>query len=440
MPSPLPYIVAALALFPVAASPLPAAQEPPAQAPAEPAAEPEVEEEEDAGPPSLEEVLDAVADVAVEPEPSGSGSTETEPIAEDRSLVPELNVYFPEGELDLRINRLIKKVFAEGQVKYNFVDGDITAFLRYRYYGFARTYQLTVFDEIEFEDLEDFSNDFERVRGILLLTEWPQSFHRRTFLLTELDRISSNKEEFVFDTGKTNLFARVGYQIGTPNDERSNAIVGENRARVEELFTAFRQIGPGDAGVTGALTYGTDVAVGDFDYVKAEISALKRFDLPRGFFLFGRVHGGTFLHKELLDREIDPEGELPETGRYSIPREEFFRLDGRDNLKGLDERRRGTEELHTTWELVFPWFVGKNYKRIGLDWKNWYWVVYAGAGVIGFDRDVFTDTDEIVYDLGVGWESSFQLRDYEFFFSGLVAQAFNAEGGVQLRLSLKSYH
>ena len=44
-----------------------------------------------------------------------------------------LDVYFPEGDLDLRVNRLVNKVFFEGQVKYNFVDGDITAFLRYRY-------------------------------------------------------------------------------------------------------------------------------------------------------------------------------------------------------------------------------------------------------------------------------------------------------------------
>jgi hypothetical protein len=91
-------------------------------------------------------------------------------------------------------------------------------------------------------------------------------------------------------------------------------------------------------------------------------------------------------------------------------------------------------------ELVFPWFVGQDYKKIGLSWENWYWVIYGGAGTIGFDTDIFTETDEFVYDFGLGWESSFSLRDYEFFFSGLVAQAFNAEGGVQLRLSLKSYH
>lgn len=371
-------------------------------------------------------------------EPAPEEAAEEEPAASEQ-LIPELNVYFPEGELDIRINRLVKKVFAEGQVKYNFVDGDISAFLRYRYYGYARAYQLSVFDDVEFEDLEDFSNDFDRVRGILLLTEWPHSFHHRTFLLTELDSITSNREEFVFDTGKTNLFLRFGYQIGTPNDDRSNAIVGENRARVERLFTAFRQIGPGDAGLTGALTWGTDLVLGDFDYAKLEVSGLKRYELPRGAFLFGRLHGGTFLRKP-EEREIDPEGPLPDTGRFLIPREEFFRLDGRDNLKGLDERLRGTEEAHATTELVYPWFVDQAHERIRLVWENWYWVLYGGVGTIGFERDVFTDPDTYVYDVGVGFESSFRLRDYEFFLSGLVAQAFNAEGGVQLRLALKSYH
>lgn len=375
---------------------------------------------------------------ATEAEDPPTAAAAVEPPQGER-LIPELDVYFPEGELDIRLNRLVKKVFAEGQVRYNFVDGDISAFLRYRYYGYARTYQLSVFDEIEFEDIEDFSNDFDRVRGILLLTEWPHSFHHRTFLLTELDRISSNKEEFVFDTGRTNLFLRLGYQIGTPNDERSNAIVGENRARVERLFTAFRQIGPGDAGLTGALTWGTDIAVGDFDYVKLEFSGLKRFELPRGAFLFGRLHGGTFLRKA-EEREIDPGSPLPVTGRFLIPREEFFRLDGRDNLKGLDERLRGTEEVHNTWEVVYPWFVGEDHEYLKLSWENWYWVLYGGVGTIGFDRDVLTEFDDYVADVGVGFEASFRLKDYQFFLGGLVAQAFNAEGDVQLRLSLKSYH
>ena len=71
-----------------------------------------------------------------------------------RPFLPRLDIYFPEGDLDLRVNRLINKVFFEGQVKYNFINGDITAFLRYRYYGYKRTTQFTVFDSIEFDGID----------------------------------------------------------------------------------------------------------------------------------------------------------------------------------------------------------------------------------------------------------------------------------------------
>lgn len=411
---------------------------------AEPAADPTAGEPPA---PTADEVAPPTVPADAPAAPPGPAQPSTEPTApgdqpaqSERSLIPNLNVYFPEGELDLRVNRLVKKVFVEGQVKYNFIDGDISAFMRYRYYGYERAYQFSVFDEVEFDDLEEFSSDFERTRGILLLTEWPHSYHRRTFLLTELDRISSNKDEFIFDTGKTNLFLRLSTQIGTPSDERSNAIVGENRARVERLFTAFRDIGPGDAGLTAALTWGTDLVIGDFDYIKLELSGLKRFELPRGAFVVGRLHGGTFFDKTLLDRDIGEGGRLPETGLYSIPRDEFFRLDGRDNLKGLDLRLRGTEELHNTWEVVYPWFVGESHRALKLNWQNWYWVLYGGAGTIGFDRAVISEIQDYVLDAGVGFEASFKLRDYEFFLSTLVAQAFNAEGDIQLRLALKSYH
>ena len=136
----------------------------------------------------------------------------------EEGFLPRLDVYFPEGDLDLRVSRLVNKVFFEGQVKYNFVNGDIAAFLRYRYYGYNRTTQLTVFDEVEFQDIQEFSNDFDRVRGTLVLVEWPQSYQRRAFLLAELDRISTNKEELaeILRRGETNTFVRLGYQIGTP--------------------------------------------------------------------------------------------------------------------------------------------------------------------------------------------------------------------------------
>lgn len=371
---------------------------------------------------------------------------EEEPAPRRRGLVvPSLDVFFPEGEFDLRLSRLIDKVFFEGQVKYDFVDGDITAFLRYRYYGFARTYQLSVFDAIEFEGVEQFSDQFERVRGVLLLTQWPHDFHHRTFLAVELDDISSNKRDS--DNDKTNTFVRLGYQLGTPDDSRSNAIVGETRAKVQRLFTPYRAIGPGDAGFTGALTWGFDFLGGDFDYLRLELEALKRFELPAETFLIGRLHYGTFLSEgERALPEGDPGGEADgslaadPTRALLIPRNELFRLDGRDNLKGLDREERGTEELHATWEFLFPWFVEESRPFLKLDWRTWYWVLYTGAGTIGTERGVLTDLGSYVADVGVGVQSSFKILGYDIFLSALVAQALESGSGVKARFSLKSYH
>jgi hypothetical protein len=372
--------------------------------------------------------------------PAAPPAGPAQPRSSDEGFLPRLDVYFPEGDLDLRVSRLIHKVFFEGQVKYNFVNGDISAFLRYRYYGYKRTTQFTVFDSIEFQDVQDFSNDFDRVRGTLFLFQWPLSYHRRTFLLTELDRISTNKEELaeILRRGETNTFIRFGYQIGTPEDARSNAIVGETRARTERLFTAYREIGPGGAGFTGAVTWGLPYGVGDFDYAKVEAEALKRVDVSERTFLIGRIHAGTFLYKNDRPPEelpLDPEqGDL-----YTVPLGEYFRLDGRESLKGLDEKLRGTEELHSTVEYFFPWFLNQKHDFLKLEWQSWYWILYAGAGNVGFDRKIYTDLSSYVPDVGLGFESSFQFRKYRFFLSSIVAQALKGEGGVKARFSVKSY-
>jgi hypothetical protein len=372
--------------------------------------------------------------------PAPPADEEPRPKPPEERFLPRLDVYFPEGDLDLRVNRLINKVFFEGQVKYNFIKGDISAFLRYRYYGYQRTTQFTVFDSIEFDDVEDFSSDFDRTRGLLLLMQWPHSFHQRTFLLTELDRISSNKEQIaeILRLGRTNTFVRLGYQLGTPDDERSNAIVGETRARSERLFTAFREIGPGGFGLTGALTSGFDVGIGDFDYLKLETEMLKRFDITERVFVAGRLHGGTFLRKADRDPEDLPEP-IDELDLLAIPRGEFFRLDGRERLKGVSERLRGTDVLYTTWELFFPWFLRENRRFLKLDWQNWYWILYTGAGVVGNESNIYTDFDSYIPDVGVGFESSLRLKKYRFFISGIVAQALKGDGGVEARVSVKSY-
>lgn len=411
-----------------------------AQEPAQPPPVPPVPETapQTAQPPS--------AEAPPAPAPAAGGDEEAEEDGEEQpkppeeGFLPRLDVYFPEGDLDLRVSRLINKVFFEGQVKYNFVDGDISAFLRYRYYGYQRITQFTVFDSIEFQDVQDFSSDFDRVRGTLLLMQWPHSYVRRTFVLLELDRISTNKEvvaEDIIRRGDTNTFVRLGYQIGTPEDERSNAIVGETRARSERLFTAFREIGPGGFGFTGAVTAGFP-GIGDFEYVKVEAETLKRFDLSERTFFVGRLHGGTFLYETRLDPEdLPPDPE--EEDLYDIPRSEYFRLDGRDYLKGVKERRRGIEQVHMTWEYFFPWFLNAEHDFLRLKWQNWYWILYVGAGNVGFDREIYTDFSSFVPDAGVGFESSFKLRKYRFFLSGIVAQALKGDGGVEARISVKSY-
>jgi len=406
---------------------------PPLRAPAPSPPGPAVDEASEDPPPSEPGEVDEAQTAAVEP-PRSEG------------FLPRLDVFFPEGELDLRVNRLINRVFFEGQIKYNFLEGDITAFLRYRYYGFRRTFQLTAFDAVEFDDLEELSDEFSRVRGLLALIQWPHNYHHRTFLLAELDRIISNKDELQFTNNRTNTFVRLGYQIGTPRDGRSNSLVGETRARIERLFTPFREIGPDSAGFTTALTYGFDFGLGDFDYAKLEFEGLKRFQLSRRNFLVGRVHGGTFPVAERCQAgEINTacegreDSEILEANRYSTPRSELFRLDGRENLKGLKDPLRGTEQLHSTLEFFFPWFLDADRNTFGLEWNNWYWILYGGVGTIGFDDDVYTEFDDWVPDVGVGFESSFRLKKYTFFLSGLVAQALNGQGDFEARFSVKSY-
>ncbi len=90
-----------------------------------------------------------------------------------------------------------------------------------------------------------------------------------------------------------------------------------------------------------ALTYGFEYGVGDFDYVKFEFEALKRFDISARTFLIGRMRGGTFPHVG----KTDPEALLPRPDPidfFAVPSSETFRLDGRENLKGLDDSPRGT--------------------------------------------------------------------------------------------------
>ena len=350
--------------------------------------------------------------------------------------LPKIDVYFPEGKLDLSLSRLIKNALFEGQIKYNFVRGDISAFLRYRYYGHQNIYQLGLFDAVEFENVEDFDNDFERVRGLLFLVQRPRNRYSRTFFLAQLERLSSSKEELRFDNNQTHTFLRVGYQLGSPEDARSNAIVGETRARREALFTANRELSPWKGGLTTALTYAFDFTAGDFEYLKFELEGFKRLDVTDRSFVVVRLHGGTFLSKKEAENRPSV---VEDFERFAIPVAELFRLDGRENLKGVSDRLRGTEQVHSTVEYFIPWFEDRNRRFFGLDWQNFYWVLYSGLGTVGYERSVFTDWDSYYPDVGFGLEASFKLKSYKFFLGALVAQAQQGDNDIETQITLRSY-
>jgi hypothetical protein len=361
------------------------------------------------------------------------GASEDEPgEAPFERFLPNFDLIFPEGAVDLKISRLVSKVLFEGQVRYAFVSGDITAFLRYRYYGFGHTTQVEVFDDISFARLESLSTRFDRTRGANVFVEWPRSFSFRAFTLAEVDRISSNRQSILSTNNRTDTFVRVGAQLGTPGDSRTQRIVGDTRAYFPSIFTAVREIGPGQFGFTSALTYGFHP--GSFDYVRLEAQTLKRFDLTGRTFVLGTLHLGTFLYSELTS----PHAFEPQD-RYSIPVAGFFNLGGADNLKGLSNSLVGTQELHTTWELFTPWFLGQHHRVLGLDWQSWYWILYAGAGTLGFTSRAYTNLAAYIPDAGLGFESSVRLWRYRFFLSAILARPLKGTNHVEARLSVRSY-
>jgi hypothetical protein len=347
-------------------------------------------------------------------------------------FLPTLDLIFPEGALDLRVSRLVNKVLFEGQVRYAFVSGDITAFLRYRYYGSNRTTQVEVFDDVSFGRLQSFSNRFDRTRGAHLFLEWPRSYSFRSFALAEVDRISSNRQSFLSTNNSSNTLVRFGAQLGTPGDSRTQGIVGDIRARFPTIFTAVREIGPGQFAFTAALTDG--LPIGSFDYLKLESQALKRFDFTDRTFLIGTVHAGSFLYRQVRHpAAVDPQD------RFAIPLAEFFNIGGADNLKGLSSNAAGTQEVHTTWELFTPWFLGQHRRFLKADWQSWYWILYAGLGSLGFDTKIYTNLSGYIPDTGVGFEASVRVWRYRFFLSGIVARPLKGTNHVTARLSVRSY-
>jgi hypothetical protein len=366
------------------------------------------------------------------PEPTPPPPTEPE----KSGIFPSLNVYLPEGRADIRFLKPIRNSLFENQINYNFVSGDISAFLRYKYYGRSATSTFTFFDSIEFEELERFSNDFSRTRGALYLQRRPVNFYNRLFGLVEFDRLTFSKPVDHPDANRTNIYVKLGYQFGTPSDERSNAVVGEARDRVLYLFTAYREIGPHGHGFSVAATWGLDFLGGDYRYVKTEMEALQAISLPKRNRLVLRIHGGYFPYRKRVRDVFDPILGTP----FSVPRYELFRLNGREELKGYRGTERGPNEAHLTIEHVVPIYTETPRRVLGLDWNSLYAVGYVGSGNVGNDTGIYGRFGDYKVDVGVGFESALSWRRYRAFLGALAAKTVvNGVGGGRVLITLRTY-
>jgi len=362
------------------------------------------------------------------------------PVAANRSdAFPNVNVYLPEGQASIRLRKLIKNVLFESQIDYRFVNGDISTFLRYKYYARSFTYKLSVFDSIGFPDIGSKSTqEFQRTRGGLLLAEFPRDYNRRYFWLLQDDRLTFGDVTNV-DNRKNNIYTKLGWQYGTEFDERLNAIVGESRGRIIPVLTAFRDIGPQKFSVAAAITESARISTGDYRYTKLEAEALRRFDLTSTSFFVTRAHAGSFLTKS----KVAGADALPPTEQYTIPNYELFQLGGREALKsiGSSDAATGIDEFHVTNEYFVPIYRNRDYRTWALHWNTMY-----GIGYLGFGQAAFTITDafkpaDYVVDAGLGTEATLRVRDYDVLFSVVYAHTVHSPDtlrGGKWRFSIRT--
>lgn len=436
----------------------------PAPAPSDPTPDPDVPvitapEREPAPPEALEEPpapapVPRVATQSDPPPPPAALSDAASGAFERRDSLPAVNIYLPEGQASVRLRKLIRNVLFESQIDYEFVNGDISTFLRYKYYARNYTYRLGVFDSIEFPDVGSDTRDFERVRGGLLLVGVPKDYDNRYFFLVQDDSLSFGDTDRP-ENRKNNLYAKIGYQFGTQFDERMNSIVGEQRGRITPVLTAFREIGPQKTGVAAALTQSAAAWGADYTYTRFEAEGLRRFDLTSTAFIFSRLHVGTFLAHEKTetvpvprdrddDGDIDEDDVIPEWEYYNIPQAELFRVGGREALRSIStsDESIGTHELHLTNELFIPVFRNRSHKLGPLYWNTLYAVGYLGAGMVGFEPSQFTDSSRLIVDTGLGTESAIIYRDWDVYLSVLVAHTVTSpdglDGGTKVRFSIRT--
>ncbi len=398
-------------------------------------------------------ILSATAPLLAQDDPPPSLASEAERDTRPESL-PNVNIYLPEGQASIRLKKLIRNVLFESQIDYEFVNGDISTYLRYKYYARNYTYRLGVFDTIEFPNVgEKSTTEFERVRGGLLLVGIPRDYNRRYFWLLQGDSLSFGDLGNV-DNKKRNFYTKIAYQFGSQFDERLNSIAGESRGRITPVLTAFREIGPQRTGYAIALTQTTNVggageyndvtenfnySLGDYRYTRLEAEGLRRFDVTANSFVFSRLHLGAFAgYDDIPFREDKPEVE-----QYSIPRYEMFRLGGRESLRSIDEGEFsiGTHELHLTNEYFVPVFRNRDFRVGALHWNTLYGIGYLGAGTVGFGFDQIAKSERLVVDAGIGSEMALTIRDFEVLISFIYAHTVKAPSeleGSNFKISLRT--
>lgn len=348
-------------------------------------------------------------------------------------LFNDVYVYFPEGELDIRTVNLIRNVLFEGRVKYGFVDGDISTHIRYKYYARRFTWRLGVFDSVGFDSIESGSGDFDRVRGGAFLFEMPRDYYQRYVGLIQVDDYTFGDTDRP-DNNRTNTFLKIGYQYGTAYDPTLNAIAGDTRGRTLPVLTAYRELGPRDFSWAAGLSYATE-ATGDYEYLRLEAEGLRRSYVGERTFLISRLHLGVFPMKKAQDFAVDAQPDFeddPERGLTYLyaPRDELYRIGGREALRGVDDSIRGTEEIHFTNEYFFPVFLNERYESLKLQWNNLYGIAYVGAGSYGFDIGDLAESDRWIVDAGLGFEAELRYRDIVGYLSVLYAQPVIKPSGV----------
>ncbi|MGH7484857.1 MAG: hypothetical protein ACRD3J_30980 [Thermoanaerobaculia bacterium] len=398
-------------------APAPVPSTPPQATPAPVPVNPPQETQQPVPAPAPTQVVPAPAP-AETPQPAPPLSTVAASGYDRRDTLP--NVYLADGRASIRLRKLIKNVLFESQIDYKFVTGDISTFLRYKYYAQNFTYKVGVFDSISFGDIGSHQDEFERVRGGLLLLEFPRNYNHRYFTLLQDDRLTFGDVTRV-DNRKNNIYTKLGYQYGTEFDEQLNAIVGESRGRLLPVLTVFRDLGPQKFSFGAAVTQGGKVSTGDYKYTKLETDAIRRFDVSSTSFLVTRAHAGTFLAKNFLCANTP---DVPLVECYSIPGYEMFSLGGREALRSLETSNsvsNGTTEFDLTNEYFVPVFRNRDFRYHALHFNTAYAVAYAGVGNAGFAyRDVFRTRDFAV-DAGVGTEMALTVRDFEVLLSVLFS-------------------